>query len=113
MLSARLCPGTFSNVFASLSFEIGARGVDVVFSTACPALNAAALVVRGTISGFPVVAGTARARNSGFPFPLSFPCPLLPPTVDGFVALDGAYPSSDVARRSAESTDDDTERMDP
>jgi len=113
MLSARLCPGTFANVFASRSLESGARGVEVVLSITTPARRAAARVVRGWISGLICVEGIALARKWGLPFVLSRPL-LPPPTVEGLVALEGAYPSSDVVLRKAERYEEDTsDRMEP
>jgi hypothetical protein len=102
MLSVRLCPGTFAKVFASRSLESGARGaVDVLSATAStPARRAAARVVRGWMSGLIWVYGMGLARKWGLPLVLSLP--LLPPTVEGLVALEGAYPSSDVVLRKAE-----------
>jgi hypothetical protein len=46
------------------------------------------------MSGFSFVEGTGRALNTGFPFKFSLPWLLPPPVVDGFVTLEGAYPSS-------------------
>lgn len=85
MLPARLCPGTLANVFASCSLVGGVLGAEGFFSTSCPARKAALRVVRGTISGLAVVAGTGRARKTGLPFVVSLP---LLPAVEG--ALEAA-----------------------
>lgn len=89
MVSLRLCPGTFANVWASRSFESGARGLlGGVLSTDVPVIRrAAARDMRGTISGWAFVTGTGRALNEGFPLDL-----LLPLTVEALVL--GAYPVS-------------------
>lgn len=79
------------------------------FSGATPARRRAARVLRGWISGVVCVAGIDRARKVGFPLALS----LLPPAVEGFVALEGAYPSSEVVLRNAERIEDDIDRIDP
>lgn len=60
IVSARLCPGTFANVFASCSFVGGARGL-FSFSRDIPARSAAARDMRGTMSGSRRLAGTGRA----------------------------------------------------
>lgn len=94
----RLCPGTFAKVCASRSLEMGFLGELTVFSMGWPVRSAEALVMRGTMSGLAVDAGTALALNAGFPFALSLEG--LPLIVDGFVAFDGAYPSSRWVRAS-------------
>jgi hypothetical protein len=96
MVEARLCPGTFANVWARRSLDTGARGVLWLFSMVRPARRAAALVIRGTMSGLSCVAGTARALNSAFPFGLVLD---FPPAVDALVTLECAYPSSSPAAR--------------
>lgn len=63
-------------------------------------------MVRGTISGLSCVGGMSRALKRTLPFALSL-LGLLPPRVDGFVALDGAYPSSSAAARLIDSSIDD------
>jgi len=63
-------------------------------------------VVRGTISGLSCVAGMSRALKRILPFALSLPR-LPPPSVEGFVALDGAYPSSSPAACLIDSSMDD------
>src|ERR1700722_11977596 len=104
IVSLRLWPGTLAKVFANASLDNGARGFDgVVLDTAIvtsPARNAAALVVRGAMSGATCVFGSGRARNMTLPFE-SRPW-LPPPTVDGLVAAEAAYPSleSDAVRRT-------------
>lgn len=83
MLSARLWPGTFANVFASRSLVSGARGTEgPPVTTAWPERKAAALVMRGTMSGAACVAGRGRALKSGLPFARRGP-----PVVEG---LEGA-----------------------
>lgn len=86
----RLCPGTFSKVCASRSLLSGPRG-PAVFSTGRPARKAAARDIRGTMSGAACVAGKGRALNGDLPLP----------------------PSLDSVLRSAERTDEDTERSEP
>ena len=76
IVSDRLCPGIFANVCASRSLVGGALGAEGTLSTASPARRAAARVERGMISGLVVVAGTGRARKTGFPLEVSLP--LLP-----------------------------------
>ena len=85
MVSARLCPGTFANVWASRSLVGGVLGAEGTLPTASPARRAAARVDRGMISGLVVVAGTGRARKTGLPFEVSLP---LLPAVE--VALEAA-----------------------
>ena len=90
IVEERLCPGTFSNVCASLSLLSGPRG-PAVFSTGRPARRAAARDIRGTMSGAACVEGKARALNGDLPLP----------------------PSLEPVLRSAERTEDDTERSEP
>lgn len=89
IVPVRLWPGTFANVLASCSFVGGVRGAEGILSTGTPARRDALRVVRGTMSGLAVVEGTARARKRGLPFAVSLLL-LLPPRVDGLVALEGA-----------------------
>lgn len=62
ILSRRLCPGTPSNVRSRSSWLILGRLGDV---TGLPARREAARVVRGTIEGEVVLAGTGRALKAG------------------------------------------------
>jgi hypothetical protein len=64
----------------------------VLSSMMMPARRAAALVVRGAMSGASVVAGRGLARKTGLPLALSR-LELRPPTVEGFVTDEAAYPS--------------------
>jgi len=105
MVSVRLCPGTFAKVFAKASLLRGRRGPEGVCSTNKPARRAAALVVRGTMSGLACVEGTGLALNEGRDR-------LVPPAVDGFVAVDCGYPASEeVDSCSARRTEESTDRM--
>jgi len=85
MFSARLCPGTLANVFASCSLVGGVLGAEGFLSTDFPARRAALRVVRGTMSGLTVVAGTGLARKTDLLFAVSL---LLLPVVE--VALEAA-----------------------
>lgn len=70
IVSERLCPGTFANVSARRSFVGGARFFS---SIGMPARSAAALDMRGTMSGAAWVTGRARALNPDFPVPFTDP----------------------------------------
>jgi hypothetical protein len=88
IVSARLCPGTFMNASRCSAFDLislAVWGVHLEVRVFSPrARRAAALVVRGAISGASWVFGRGRARKRGFPFALY----LVPPAEDGFeVAL--------------------------
>lgn len=100
IVSERLCPGTFANVCARRSLVGGACLGD---SYEMPARSAAALDIRGTISGAACVAGRLRALNTGLPKPFAEV-----PAVE-----DAGYPLSERPFRSAESTEDETERSEP
>ena len=65
-----------------------------------PARRAAALVVRGTMSGSTVVAGRALARKMGLPLALRR-LELRLPAIEGFVVDEGEYPSEVVRCRPA------------
>lgn len=104
MVSERLCPGTFANVFARRSLVGGARSA---FSTGRPARRADARDMRGTIVGVAIVAGTGRALNSDLPFGV------LSPAREGLVTEEPLPLPLDVVLRSADSTDDETERSEP
>ena len=69
-----------------------------------PARRAAALVVRGAISGTSVVAGRGLARKTGLPLALRWP-ELRPPTVEGLVTDECAYPSEVKLERIEEPRD--------
>ena len=59
------------------------------------------------MSGLSCVVGRGRALNEGRDR-------LVPPTVDGFVAVDWGYPASEVADScSARRTEESTDRMEP
>ena len=88
----RLCPGTSMKFCFCCSF-VGTTLGPLVSLYAMPARRAAALVVRGTISGTAVVDGTARARKAG----LSLGFSRLVVVVEGLVTDEGAY-ASEVVR---------------
>lgn len=73
--SDRLCPGTSRNDLISSALDGATRGALELFSKTIPARKAAALVVRGAISGAMWVLGRGRALKRGFPF-----CPSLTPS---------------------------------
>lgn len=107
IVSARLCPGTFAKVFAKASLLRGRRGPEGFCSTDTPARRAAALVVRGAMSGLMCVEGIGLALNEGRDR-------LVPPTVDGFVVVDWGYPASEEPDScSARRTEESTDRMEP
>lgn len=107
MVSVRLCPGILANVLARASLLRGLRGPEGFCSTGIPARREAAFVVRGTMSGFACVGGRVLALNEGRDR-------LVPPAVDGFVAVDCGYPTSeDADSRSALKTEESTERTEP
>lgn len=76
IVSVRLWPGTLAKVFASCSLDTGTRCLFSEGAGTTPARKAAALVVRGTMSGDAWDAGRPRALNWGF-------FPDLLPIVDG------------------------------
>ena len=100
MVSERLCPGTLANVCASRSFVGGAR---FTVSMGMPARSAAALDIRGTISGATCVAGRARALNPGFADPFADP-----PACD-----EVAYSEPPPPLRNCSRTEDETDLRDP
>lgn len=63
IVSVRLWPGTLAKVFASCSLDTGTRCLFSEGARTIPARNAAALVVRGTMSGDAWDAGRPRALN--------------------------------------------------
>ena len=67
MASARLCPGTFKKVSARRSLVTGTRLGE---SMTIPARRAAALDMRGTMSGWTCVEGRGRALKRTFPLKL-------------------------------------------
>jgi hypothetical protein len=71
--------------------------------TTMPARRAAALVVRGAISGTRVVAGRGLARKTGLPLAVRWP--ELRPAVEGLVTEEPAYPS-DVLRWRLDMTEE-------
>lgn len=93
MVPDRLCPGTSMKSAFCSSLVGGTLGFLETGSTAIPARRAAARVVRGKMSGDVCVVGSGRALNSWFPLPVILGRRDVPP---GEVALEGAYPSSDV-----------------
>jgi len=99
----RLCPGTSMKACFSCSLVGGTLEPFGESPRMTPARRAAALVVRGAMSGTRVVAGIGLARKLDFPSALILE--LRPPTVEGFVADDAAYPS-DVDRCKLESIDE-------
>jgi hypothetical protein len=92
MIVERLWPGTSKKAIFCCSFVGATLGPFGETFKTMPARRAAALVVRGAMSGTIVVEGTALARKTGFPLALSR-LPLPAPTVEGFVAEEVAYPS--------------------